>query len=162
VLTWVSALVPVLVLDALADSRFLVDTAVISSLPPAWDGVSSRQASAHPLEAKRYAELVARLQSLVSQRDDAAARVARLQRMRTLLEPFDDAAGVVQENLVTRNGEVETELQRMRMLLARVGGRVSQLREREGAATGRGGDEMEGLDVEAEERRKVGQLLEKF
>jgi len=86
-----------------------------------------------------------------------------LRRMRTLLEPFDDAAGVVQENLVTRNGEVETELQRMRMLLARVGGRVSQLREREGAAAnGRGGDEMEGVDVEAEERRKVGQLLEKF
>ena len=76
--------------------------------------------------------------------------------MRALLEPFDDAAGV-QENLVTRNGEVEAELQRMRMLLARVGGRVGQLRRQEGSP---GPEEV--VDVEADEQRKVAQLLERF
>jgi len=141
---------------------YLADGAIIASLPPAWEGVSSQQAESHPAEAQRYAELVSRLQELSSQREDAAARVSRLERMKALLEPFDDAAAV-QENLVTRNGEVETELQRMRMLLARVGGRVSQLREREGGKAGkaREGDEMV-VDVEADEQRKIGQLLERF
>ena len=49
--------------------------------------------------------------------------------MKGLLAPFEEAAETVQENLVTRNGEVEAEMQRMRMLLARVGGRVGQLKE---------------------------------
>lgn len=136
----------------------LASASTITSLPASWDAISAQQASAHPLEARRYADLVAQLQTLSSQRSEAAARVTRLQRMRALLAPFDDAAGV-QENLVTRNGEVEAELQRMRMLLARVGGRVSQLREQGVPAD----DAMEVVeDVEVDERRKVGLLLERF
>lgn len=92
--------------------------------------------------------------------------------MKALLAPFDaengpaPAAGEagVQENLVTRDGEVERELERMRMLLARVGDKVARVREREGS----GGDEEDLFgegdamlvdDVEVVERRKVEGLL---
>ncbi|KAK0720545.1 kinetochore Sim4 complex subunit Fta4 [Lasiosphaeris hirsuta] len=144
-------------IEGLTIGADLASPATITSLPLSWDAISTQQASAYPLEASRYADLAAQLQTLSSQRSEAAARVARLQRMRALLAPFDDAAGV-QENLVTRNGEVEAELQRMRMLLARVGGRVSQLREQDVPV-----DAIEVVeDVEVDERRKVGLLLERF
>ena len=51
-------------------------------------------------------------------------RVARLRNMQELLRPF---SGEVQPNLVTRGGGVEAELERQKILLARVGGRVDQL-----------------------------------
>lgn len=150
------------------------DAAVISSLPPAWE--SEREAAAYPPEAERYAELAGRLRGLAARRDDARARVERLRRMRALLAPFsgggdvaeeDPSSGGVQENLVTRGGEVEKELERMRVLLVRVGDKVARLKEKE---TGRDddddlfgdGDAMIVDDVEVEERRKVHGLLEGF
>ncbi|KXX79310.1 Kinetochore protein fta4 [Madurella mycetomatis] len=185
------------VAEGLGQGADLADPAVIATLPLEWDIPS--EAASHPLEAKRYAELAAELHTLAERRRQAAARVARLQRMRALLEPFDtssSSAGAaaggggddggdesgggrgVQENLVTRNGEIEAELQRMRMLLARVGGRVAMLKEQEQAGRGGGGGSsadssmgslfserggtMEVDDVEMDEQRKVGQLLENF
>lgn len=93
---------------------------------------------------------------LDARREEARARVVRLQRMKGLLAPFEDAAETVQENLVTRNGEVEAEMQRMRMLLARVGGRVGQLKE------GQQGEGREEGDARVDEEGKVGLLLERF
>lgn len=154
---------------------------MIATLPSEWDHPepsSSSSSSSHPLEAKRYAELAADLRALAERKQQAAARVARLRRMRTLLEPFgpDPAAAAssspaggggggagldgVQENLVTRNGDVEAELHRMRMLLARVGGRVGQLKEQGGPR--RGGGDGGGEDVDMDEQRKVGLLLDSF
>lgn len=148
--------------------------AIVSSLPPAWD--SEREAAARPLEAKRYSELVERLQGLSARREAVEARTRRLRKMKALLAPFDADAGPaataaggagVQENLVTRDGEVERELERMRMLLARVGDKVARVREREGS----GGDEEDLFgegdamlvdDVEVVERRKVEGLLNGF
>ncbi|ROV98561.1 hypothetical protein VSDG_04359 [Cytospora chrysosperma] len=171
------------------------DADTVSCLPPAWE--PRREADAHPLEAKRYAELVARAQDLSARRQEAEARVRRLRRMRTLLAPFGgDTAGAggsaaasspgggqgggegvgedvspgapgggVQENLVTRDGEVEKELERMRMLLVRVGDKVARLKGREGDEEGDedlfgDGDAMVVDDVEVEERRKVEGLLD--
>ncbi|KAG8169227.1 hypothetical protein KVR01_001976 [Diaporthe batatas] len=151
------------------------DAAVISSLPPAWE--SERESAAYPVEAARYAELAGRLRGLAARRDEARTRVERLRRMRALLAPFsgdtNDAEassgqpGPVQENLVTRGSELEKELQRMRVLLVRVGDKVARLKERE---AGRhddddlfgDGDAMIVDDVEVEERRKVDGLLEAF
>lgn len=103
--------------------------------------------------------------------------------MKALLQPFSSeesstAAGAtaaaaaadvgngVQENLVTRDGEVERELERMRMLLARVGDKVARARERDGFAADDDDDDLFGEgdamivdDVEVEERRKVEGLL---
>ncbi|KAL2148712.1 hypothetical protein VTH82DRAFT_1859 [Thermothelomyces myriococcoides] len=167
----------------------LTDPNVIATLPLEWeeDGPSSSGHQQHPLEARRYAELAGELRALAERKQQAVARVERLRRMRALLEPFSpsnradgdgedgsgDGGGTingVQENLITRNGEIEAELSRMRMLLARVGGRVGQLKEqgrqtRESSTGSLFSDRGEGIgdvDVEMEEQRKVGQLLEKF
>lgn len=106
--------------------------------------------------------------------------------MKALLAPFDTTttttigndeddsdmssigARTVQENLITRDGEVERELERMRMLLVRVADKVARLREREGTTgTEEGDDELFGEgepmvvdDVEVVERRKVQGLLD--
>ncbi|KAI0470723.1 kinetochore complex Fta4 of Sim4 subunit, or CENP-50-domain-containing protein [Xylariaceae sp. FL0804] len=77
----------------------------------------------------------------------------------------------VQQNLVTRGGEVERELERMRVLLARVGGRVARLppppRTTQGGEDGDGDGDEDGdmpmvLDVDAAERDKVARLLDGF
>lgn len=76
--------------------------------------------------------------------------------------------GGVQENLVTRDGEVEKELERMRILLVRVADKVARLREREGT-TGTededdelfgDGEAMAVDDVDVMERNKVQRLLD--
>ncbi|OIW29023.1 hypothetical protein CONLIGDRAFT_633237 [Coniochaeta ligniaria NRRL 30616] len=146
----------------------LAESEVIESLPPTWE--SEQDVNAHPMEAKRYSELVSRLQELNERKRQAESTVARLRQMRDLLEPFqaDEDGRGVQENLVTRDGEVEKELERMRMLLARVGGRVGHLLEQTGGSRGRsmssdlfGGDGTAVMleDAEIEERRKVNDLL---
>ncbi|KAJ0295422.1 hypothetical protein COL516b_012574 [Colletotrichum fioriniae] len=91
--------------------------------------LSERDATTFPMEVKRYVELAGRLKELVEQRQQARARVERLRRMKALLDPFrtEDAGAGVQENLVTRDGEIEKEMEKMRVLLARVGGRVGLL-----------------------------------
>lgn len=59
----------------------------------------------------------------------------------------------MQENLVTRNGSVEKELERMRLLLVRVAGKINQLPEVDT-------DNRPGLkDLDAVEREKVRSLL---
>jgi hypothetical protein len=76
------------------------------------------------MEARRYAEAVEQLTQLAEQRAQLQARVARLQRINTVIAPLESG---VQENLISRNGPVEKELERMRILLARVAGRIDQL-----------------------------------
>ncbi|KAK7745102.1 hypothetical protein SLS62_009966 [Diatrype stigma] len=109
---------------------------------------AAAQAEAHPPEARRYADLAAQLTALSARRKEARERVARLRGVNALLAPFrapdrengeneggeeggENGGGrvssVVQPNLVTRNGEIERELERMRVLLVRVAGRVARL-----------------------------------
>lgn len=89
------------------------------------------------MESARYTTLAASLTTLSARRAEALERVRRLRRIQAALRPFtsdaaaadDDGtpANTVQENLATRDGQVEKELEKMRMLLVRVGGRVSKL-----------------------------------
>lgn len=95
--------------------------------------------------------------------------------MQELLRPFGEPEKV-QENLVTRNGEVEMELERMRMLLARVGGRVGMLGFKDGDSMdldddrdeeeeeGRGGGGRRGTggDTDDWERKKLEGVLDSF
>lgn len=46
-----------------------------------------------------------------------------------LLKPFTNAQENIQPNLVTRDGELGKELERMRILLARVTGRVKEMKD---------------------------------
>ncbi|PSR97054.1 kinetochore Sim4 complex subunit Fta4 [Coniella lustricola] len=146
-----------------------VQPEIIAALPPTWD--SPAEASANPLEAKRYAELVAHLKGLSTRHRDAEARVRRLRQMTAVLEPFkssteqtysdygNSSAQNIQRNLVTRDGQVEKELERMRMLLARVGDKVARLQQQQQQQGDDQEDAMLVDDVEVDERRKVDNLL---
>ncbi|PHH62075.1 hypothetical protein CDD81_7568 [Ophiocordyceps australis] len=101
----------------------LLDDDAIDTLPASWP--SQRHGEAHAMEAKRYQEAVARLGQLRDERRELRRRVDMLARLNTMTHVLD--ARHVQENLITRNGAVEHELDRMRILLARVAGRVAEL-----------------------------------
>ncbi|KAI1350960.1 kinetochore Sim4 complex subunit Fta4 [Xylaria sp. FL0043] len=171
---------------------FTTDEA-IASLPPTWDTHKPREAEAHPLEARRYAEQITILTSLSARRQELRSRVERLRRMAALLAPFsplesknqnqnendnnddnnddttqstrstqtpaDTRTTSVQENLITRNGEIERELERMRLLLARVAGRIAQLPNKTTAADGEEAAE-DFMDLDSLERDKVDRLLD--
>ncbi|KAL1847405.1 hypothetical protein VTK73DRAFT_10349 [Phialemonium thermophilum] len=142
------------------------DAEAIDSLPQTWG--SEREAGSYPAEAKRYSELVERLQALNAQRARIKADTNRLRHIHDLLQPFksDDEGYGVQENLITRGGEVEVELERMRMLLARVGARLGHLLEQDGQTTSSSLHKDDGAfmvdHVEVEEKRKVDDLLMHF
>lgn len=53
-------------------------------------------------------------------------RLEQLRHLKRHLEPFKDPQKVIQPNLITRDGELAQELERTRMLAARVGGRIAQ------------------------------------
>lgn len=181
----------------ITDILVATDTA-IASLPPTWDqhpnATTAQQAEAHPPEANRYADLAAQLTTLSSKRREARERVARLRRMRDLLAPFSATGNVadgedkgeeqdndddndegarararIQPNLVTRNGEIEKELERMRFLLVRVAGRVARLPAAAAAADGKrrnrgasGDEDEDDEDPEVLKRRKIEKLLDAF
>lgn len=108
-----------------------------------------------PNEAIQYTELAARLKERDSRREEMKKRIAQYKKLRDELEPFGDVKENVQENLCTRDGPVEAELQKMRMLLARVKGRLENLDDVPGAAAG---EEMD-LD-EVDEVKKVSMLFD--
>ncbi|KAL4934599.1 kinetochore subunit FTA4 family protein [Aspergillus undulatus] len=79
-------------------------------------------------EKLRYKRLRERLESLDSQRQQRQRRLGQLRQLQLLLEPFSEPQSNVQPNLVTKDGELVQELEKMRMLVARVSGRMAQSR----------------------------------
>jgi hypothetical protein len=159
--------------DPLRTAADLADPPTAAALPEAWP--DAREAERRPPEAARYAELSERARDAAAAVAAARARVAALRAADAALAPFAGGGDAVQPNLVTRGGEVERELERMRVLLARVGDRVARLREEEeeeeeeegkgdesSDSLFRGGDEMVVDDGGSEERRRVGELLKRF
>lgn len=87
-------------------------------------------------QAQRYAILQSRLTSSINHRNNLRQKVLALKRLKSKLEPFEDAQTQVQPNLMWKgNKEVEAEVARMRVLLVKC---------REVGRRGRGGDEMQG------------------
>jgi Kinetochore complex Fta4 of Sim4 subunit, or CENP-50 len=74
----------------------------------------------------RYELLRARLSELDLQRQKQQQRLARYKQLASLLKPFKDPQRNVQPNIITRDSELGQELDRMRMLVARATGRISQ------------------------------------
>ncbi|KAM0428142.1 hypothetical protein ACHAPT_007042 [Fusarium lateritium] len=129
----------------------------IEALPPTWP--SDKDVNDHPTEAKRYADAVKQLSELNEQRKQLKEQVSRLTHLKSVVEPLqtNDSGAGIQENLLTRNGPVEKELERMRFLLARVGGRVHAL---PGEASNGSAKEINLSDVGAQGRkRRVDQFL---
>jgi hypothetical protein len=100
----------------------------IAGLPSRWPDAEddSRRRS-------EYAAKVERLKELDSQREELKSRVSAYRALHSVLvsnlvgSGEGDAAEVMQPNLVARGGELERELERMKMLLVRVRGRVEGL-----------------------------------
>ena len=80
-------------------------------------------------------------------------RIAGYKKLEQELEPLGDAKENVQQNLCTRDGPVEAELQKMRMLLARVKGRLEAM---DGPEQGRSRD---GMDSDLDEAKMVSMLF---
>lgn len=73
-------------------------------------------------QARAYAELRERLRSQNERRDELRRKLGQYKKLRGLLTPFEKPQDNIQPNLVTRdNKELEAELAKMRVLLARVG-----------------------------------------
>lgn len=80
-------------------------------------------------------------------------RIAQYKKLNDQLGAFGDVKENVQENLCTRDGPVEAELQKMRMLLARVKGRLESMDLSAGASAG------EEMDLDGEDEGKTVNIL---
>ena len=83
-------------------------------------------------EAERYSELRKRLVGAGARRDQQKKRLEGYKQLQKMLEPLEAAQENVQPNLVTRDGELSKELDRMRVLLARVTGKVGEVKRKNG------------------------------
>jgi hypothetical protein len=72
----------------------------------------------------RYENLYQRLVVLDSRRQAQQKRLAQYRQLEVLLEPLKNPQENIQPNLITRDGELIQEIDKMRMLVGRVGGRV--------------------------------------
>ena len=108
---------------------------MIASLPESYNDLhllpSPSPSSDHEASA-RYRELLSRLTALAARRDVETSKFARYKQLQTLLEPFTNPQENIQPNLVTRDGELGKELEKMRVLLARVTGRIGEMKEKDG------------------------------
>lgn len=77
----------------------------------------------------RYEQLQARLVALSAERQALRRKSAQYKHLQQLLEPFKDPQVNVQPNLVTKDGELGKELDRMRVLIARVASGMVKLKE---------------------------------
>ncbi|QSZ32971.1 hypothetical protein DSL72_002555 [Monilinia vaccinii-corymbosi] len=111
----------------------------IEKLPEEWSEEAEIKA---PNQAAKYKELQSKLLELNEKRRAAKEKLEQYKAAKRLLEPFDQADKHVQENLVTKNGEVERELERMRMLMLRVERGIAGLEEK---------DEEHHMDIDFEE-----------
>ncbi|QSS59490.1 hypothetical protein I7I51_08925 [Histoplasma capsulatum] len=74
----------------------------------------------------RYEQLRLRLLELDKQRKKQQERLTQYRLLRELLEPFKDPQINIQPNLVTRDSPLGQEIDRMRMLVAKVTSRVGR------------------------------------
>lgn len=100
-------------------------------------------------DAERYAVLREKLVQASRRRDQQRKRLEGHRRLKELLEPLEDAQENVQPNLVTRDGELGKELDRMRVLLARLTGKVGevQARNKDGRSSGEVGSDKQRLQA---------------
>ncbi|KAK2764371.1 hypothetical protein FQN54_009065 [Arachnomyces sp. PD_36] len=99
----------------------LTNSGTIARLPDQWVDNNSSEA-----DKSRYAELFSRLTELDARRQSQQRRLAQYKQLKSLLEPFQDPQNNIQPNLVTRDGELGQELDRMRILVATVSSRIGE------------------------------------
>ena len=121
-------------------------------MPEEWIDEAEAQASE---EAQRYKELQSKLAKLNEKRKVAKEKVEQYRAAKKLLIPFEGEDAGLQENIITKNGEVEKELERMRMLMLRVERGLQGLEGRE-----RGEEDEMDIDVEEDVQKRLLALLD--
>ena len=106
-------------------------------------------------EAEQYQELRQRLVELSRKGDEQKARLEQYRHLQSMLAPFENAQENVQPNLVTRDGELGKELERMRVLLARLTGRAEEMKSRGGA-----GAESREMSTEVANQQKLAAVMD--
>lgn len=76
----------------------------------------------------RYETLRYRLKQVDIERKETLQKAAQYAQLQKLVEPFKNPKTNIQPNLVTRDGQLGAELDRMRVLLAKVGSRIGELK----------------------------------
>ncbi|KAK7203694.1 kinetochore Sim4 complex subunit Fta4 [Myxozyma melibiosi] len=104
----------------------LTEPEAIEVLPETWEEAAGPSTDNDPEDLARYEKLRDELLSLSSALSNAQQRDAQVSEIHSLVKMFTDPVPNVQQNLVYRDGEIEQELARMRVLLARVGARLPQ------------------------------------
>lgn len=108
--------------------RFVAADDAIEELPSSWPIESDL--GRYQEKAKQYEGIALRLRQLSEERKEIRLRVEKLRRIKNAVQPLSATdESNIQDNLITRNGPVEKELERMRILLARVTSRVANLPE---------------------------------
>ena len=92
---------------------------------------------------------------LASQRQAQRTKIQQYRHLQRLLEPLKNPQETVQPNLVTKDGDLAKELDKMRFLMARVSGRVAVL-DQAGGESGRQSAELEST----EEKEKLLKILD--
>ncbi|KAG9235449.1 kinetochore Sim4 complex subunit Fta4 [Amylocarpus encephaloides] len=118
---------------------------LIDQLPESW---SEEATVGAPEQSAQFAESQRKLRELNERRKAAKEKVEAYTAWRGLLEPFADVGEDVQPNVVRKDGEVERELEKMKLLLLRVERAVGGLERKEGEGE-------DGMDWEGEEEGRV-------
>ncbi|KAK9463694.1 kinetochore Sim4 complex subunit Fta4 [Lipomyces oligophaga] len=107
----------------LRNERDLVDPDTIEQLPETWEELSGSSQAENADDLERYLLLRDQLLTLASALRASRRRAAQLDELHRLVEQFRDPVSNVQPNLISRDGAIERELTRMRVLLARLAAR---------------------------------------
>lgn len=102
---------------------------------------------------------MSRLVELSQERQQVQLRLENLRRLQSAIDPLraSESGKGVQENLITRNGAMERELEKMRDLLNRVAGRVDGFRD--ASASSRARDLVRVEELRTSRKRAVDDFL---
>lgn len=125
---------------------------IIEQLPEEWNEEVESEAAE---QTQRYKELQSKLVELNEKRRVAREKLKQYKAAKQLLNPFQGEEAGLQDNLVTKNGEMERELERMRMLMLRVERGLQGLEEN------KNNEEYEmDIDIAEDTQKKLLALLE--
>lgn len=124
-------------------------------LPPSAAEQQDEGGAEDEAQAQRYSDLFGQLTALARQRDEAQAALQRYRRLRELLQPYEEPQTRIQPNLVTKDGELGRELERMRALLARVTARMGEQKELQGQGVAASEVTGDGMMAVFEERLRI-------
>jgi len=122
---------------------------IIEQMPDEWSEEAEVEA---PEKAGRYRELRQRLLEAGERRKLVRERLEQYRNVKRLLVPFEGEDAGLQSNLVVKNGEIEMELERTRMLMLRVERGLMGLEDRQE-------DEMDVDAVEDDSEEKLKSLF---